>query len=184
MLAFHLRSAYRVDRGSILLGNAFGTGLPDEVVAMTQTIGTAAYSIAAVSKLTGVSCHALRVWERRYGFPIPERSASGHRRYAQEQVGVLRVLAKLTRGGRPIGELIGEYQAGRLDLRVAIGAKVEEKPPSAQLVDLLFSGETFEADALLDRLSQRLTPVELVERAIEPALVDVGERWFRRECDV
>ena len=29
------------------------------------------YSIAAVSKLTGISCHTLRVWERRYGFPVP-----------------------------------------------------------------------------------------------------------------
>ena len=35
------------------------------------------YSIAAVSKLTGVSCHALRVWERRYGFPVPQRSPRG-----------------------------------------------------------------------------------------------------------
>ena len=89
---------------------------------MSRTTKSVAYSIAAVSKLTGVSCHALRVWERRYGFPIPERSASGHRRYGHQQVSVLRVLAKLTRGGRPIGELIGEYQAGRLDLRVAVGA--------------------------------------------------------------
>jgi methanogenic corrinoid protein MtbC1 len=151
---------------------------------MSQTIGTAEYSIAAVSKLTGVSCHALRVWERRYGFPIPERSPSGHRRYGHEQVGVLRVLAKLTRGGRPIGELIGEYQAGRLDLRVAVGAKAEEKSTSAQLVDLLFSGETLEADKLLDRHNQRLTHVELIERVIEPAMVDIGERWFRGECDV
>src|SRR3954465_10631380 len=113
--------------------------MPGEASNMSQITRTTAYSIARVSKLTGVSCHALRVWERRYGFPVPERSASGHRRYAQEQVGVLRVLAKLARGGRPMGELIGEYQAGRLDLRAATGAKVEEKPPSAQLVDLLFA---------------------------------------------
>jgi methanogenic corrinoid protein MtbC1 len=151
---------------------------------MSQTLGTAEYSIAAVSKLTGVSCHALRVWERRYGFPIPERSASGHRRYGSQQVGVLRVLAKLTRGGRPIGELIGEYLAGRLDLRVAVGAKGGEKSTSGHLVDLLCSGDTLEADKLLDRHQQRLTPIELIERLIEPAMVDIGERWFRGECDV
>src|SRR5438874_166451 len=83
---------------------------------MARITGTAEYSIAAVSKLTGVSCHALRVWERRYGFPVPLRSASGHRRYAQEQVGLLRALAKLVRAGRPIGELIEDYRAGRVDL--------------------------------------------------------------------
>src|SRR5262245_673443 len=45
---------------------------------MSGPIGRPEYTIAAVSKLTGVSCHTLRVWERRYGFPEPHRSASGH----------------------------------------------------------------------------------------------------------
>ena len=151
---------------------------------MPRTTGAAAYSIAAVSKLTGVSCHALRVWERRYGFPVPVRSASGHRRYEQEQVSVLRILAMLGRGGRPIGELISDYQAGRLDLSVAVSAKVEEKPSPSQLIDLLFGGRLTQADALLDRMAQRLVPIEQIERIIEPALVEVGERWFRGECDV
>ena len=55
----------------------------------SKTSGETEYSIAAVSKLTGVSCHALRVWERRYGFPVPHRSASGHRRYSRDQVRLL-----------------------------------------------------------------------------------------------
>ncbi len=151
---------------------------------MAEMTGSAEYSIAAVSKLAGVSCHALRVWERRYGFPIPLRSASGHRRYCPEQVGVLRTLAKLARGGRTIGELIGDYLAGRLDLRDGSGSEVEEEAPSARLVDCLLAGDPAEADALLDRLAQGLSPVELIERVLEPALVDVGERWFRRECDI
>ena len=57
----------------------------------------AEYTIAAVSKLTGISCHALRVWERRYGFPAPRRSASGHRRYGREQVRILRRISELSR---------------------------------------------------------------------------------------
>ncbi len=151
---------------------------------MSQVMNGAEYSIAAVSKLTGVSCHALRVWERRYGFPVPERSPSGHRRYLHDQVSVLRCLAKLAKSGRSIGELIGDYQAGTLDLRAAVGAKVDERTPAGQVVDRLFAGETGSAGALLDRLSAQLSTVELIERVIEPALVEVGERWFRGECDV
>ena len=30
-------------------------------------------SIAAVERDTGLSKDTLRVWERRYGFPVPER---------------------------------------------------------------------------------------------------------------
>ena len=73
---------------------------------MSSSPETPEYSIAAVSKLTGVSCHALRVWERRYGFPIPHRSASGHRRYSRDQVRVLRHVAVLAQGGQSIGDLI------------------------------------------------------------------------------
>src|SRR4051794_24159754 len=44
------------------------------------------YSTAAVSKRTGASCHARRVWERLSGSPAPPRPPSGHRRYSRQQV--------------------------------------------------------------------------------------------------
>jgi len=80
---------------------------------MSNDSGATEYSIAAVSKLTGVSCHALRVWERRYGFPVPCRSASGHRRYARDQVRMIRRLSELSHGGRSIGDLIADFRDGR-----------------------------------------------------------------------
>ena len=142
------------------------------------------YSIAAVSKLTGVSCHALRVWERRYGFPVPERSPSGHRRYANDQVGVLAQLARLARSGQSIGDLIGDYRAGKLDPGATEEAKVAEKSASSPVVDRLFQGDMASADALIDRMAEQVSTFELIERVIEPALVDVGERWFRGEGQV
>src|SRR4051812_48701995 len=81
---------------------------------MSMKPEAAEYSIAAVSKLTGVGCHALRVWERRYGFPVPHRSASGHRRYSPEQVQVLLAITGMLESGRPISDLIAEFLAGRL----------------------------------------------------------------------
>ena len=66
---------------------------------MPKRVSSSEYSIAAVSKLTGIGCHALRVWERRYGFPIPGRSPSGHRRYAAEQVQQLENIVKRHREG-------------------------------------------------------------------------------------
>jgi MerR family transcriptional regulator, light-induced transcriptional regulator len=36
--------------------------------------------------LTGVSRERLRTWERRYGFPQPQRTGSGPRRYAVEDI--------------------------------------------------------------------------------------------------
>ncbi len=152
---------------------------------MAHETHQAEYSIAAVSKLTGVSCHALRVWERRYGYPRPHRSESNQRRYAAEQVRVLRRIADLSRAGRPISELIADLRAGRLDVGPPAGPGMPAAASGvADVVDALCSGNLDEADALLASRSSGLTPAELAARVLEPALVEVGERWFRGTASV
>ncbi|HEV2790610.1 MAG TPA: DICT sensory domain-containing protein [Solirubrobacterales bacterium] len=50
-------------------------------------------------RATGLGEATLRAWERRYGFPLPRREPSGHRRYAAEEVErLLRVVAERERG--------------------------------------------------------------------------------------
>jgi methanogenic corrinoid protein MtbC1 len=151
---------------------------------MSIILNRPGYSIAAVSKLTGVSCHALRVWERRYGFPVPERSPSGHRRYSQEQVATLTALVKLHGSGRAISELIGEYQAGQLVIKPEVATPAGPETAGTPVVDRYFRGEINSAEALLDELTDRLSAMEMIERVIEPAMIEIGERWFRGEAQI
>lgn len=59
-------------------------------------------SIGAVSRATGIPTETLRTWERRYGFPMPERADSGHRKYSVQTVERLQLVAEaLSRGHRP-----------------------------------------------------------------------------------
>ena len=59
-------------------------------------------SIATVERETGLSKDTLRVWERRYGFPDPQRDRRGERVYPPEQIEKLRVISRLLdRGMRP-----------------------------------------------------------------------------------
>lgn len=44
---------------------------------------TSGLSIGALARRTGVGVSTLRAWERRYGFPVPQRLESGHRRYTE-----------------------------------------------------------------------------------------------------
>ncbi|HLJ03220.1 MAG TPA: MerR family transcriptional regulator [Solirubrobacteraceae bacterium] len=44
----------------------------------------------AAAGILGVSPNTLRSWERRYGFPTPQRSRGGHRQYTFEEVEALR----------------------------------------------------------------------------------------------
>ena len=66
---------------------------------------------------TGVNEGTLRMWERRHGFPVPERLPSGHRRYSERDIElVLRV--------------IGERDAG-LSLAAAID-RLRDAPAAAE----------------------------------------------------
>jgi DICT domain-containing protein len=56
-------------------------------------------SIGDVVRATGLGEATLRAWERRYGFPRPQREPSGHRRYGAAEVErILRVVAERERG--------------------------------------------------------------------------------------
>lgn len=121
----------------------------ERVMVMARGTSPAGYSTAAVSTLTGINCHSLRVWERRYGFPVPHRSASGHRRYALDQVGVLRRIAALAQDGHPIGALIDDHRAGRIQLDAARPGPAAERSPASLVVDLLVVGDLVGAGAIL-----------------------------------
>lgn len=71
---------------------------------MTTTT-PARFRIHAVAKATGVSEHALRVWERRYGSFASSRSDGGYRLYTPDDVERIRRIKALLDGGHAIGEL-------------------------------------------------------------------------------
>lgn len=63
-------------------------------------------SIAAVERDTGLSKDTLRVWEKRYGFPAPERDAQGERCYPMDQIERLRVIKRLLDVGHRPGRVV------------------------------------------------------------------------------
>lgn len=46
-------------------------------------------AIREVAERTGMNAGTIRMWEQRYGFPVPQRTSSGYRRYSQSDVEAL-----------------------------------------------------------------------------------------------
>jgi DNA-binding transcriptional MerR regulator/methylmalonyl-CoA mutase cobalamin-binding subunit len=140
-------------------------------------------SIAAVERETGISKDALRVWERRYGFPIPTRNAFGERVYPATQVGRLRMIRRLMDQGMRPGRIFalapGELQA------LAAG-----EPPAARsaLHDLaLYLVKTHQSPELRRELGQAVVRDGLfrfVTETAAPLAALVGEAWMRGEIQV
>ena len=53
------------------------------------------HPIQMAEQLSGIGKDLLRMWERRYGFPMPLRDARGDRVYTSEQIEKLRLLRQL-----------------------------------------------------------------------------------------
>lgn len=66
------------------------------------------FAIGAVAKLTGLSDHTIRVWERRYQAVVATRSQTGRREYSAADVEKLGLLKALTDRGVAIGGIARE----------------------------------------------------------------------------
>ena len=67
--------------------------------------GSRRYRIGDVARFVGVSTHALRAWERRYGTVQPQRTPGGSRLYDAAEIDRLKTLKNLTDYGHSIGEV-------------------------------------------------------------------------------
>jgi DNA-binding transcriptional MerR regulator len=143
------------------------------------------FTIGALSRATGVPPDTLRTWERRYGFPKPERTDTGHRRYSQETVERLRLVREaLQYGHRAANVIHSEIEALR--------SLVDEARPNAdegdseplvtirvieRWIDLVrrFDGRGFERE-LRSSLAALGVPSFLSMRAA-PFIKTLGDRW-------
>ncbi|WP_397408665.1 MerR family transcriptional regulator [Polaromonas sp.] len=80
---------------------------PGPVIPCPADVSAPGFTIAAVERDTGLSKDTLRVWERRYRFPLPGRDAHGERLYSREQLEQLRLIKRLLDAGHRPGQVVG-----------------------------------------------------------------------------
>ncbi len=78
---------------------------------------------------TGVNAATLRMWEQRYGFPEPRRLESGHRRYSDDDVELVRRVARDKAAGVSIPAAIERAKAALTEVEPSIYAGVRRRRP-------------------------------------------------------
>jgi methanogenic corrinoid protein MtbC1 len=150
-------------------------------------------SIGALSRATGVAVETLRTWESRYGFPAPERKASGHRVYPVAAVARLRRVAQALSLGHRAGQVVGasEESVARLleSSASAPGAPAGSAllPSAEDVPGLLRHVKAFDGEGLTRQFLSdwaRMGPVEFLEARIGPLVRAVGEGWERHELEI
>jgi len=145
-------------------------------------MNTPCFNIAAVERDTGLSKDVLRMWERRYGFPVPERDANGERLYPAPQVERLRLIKRLMDQGHRPGRLIAMPTEELTTLVPRRSPDREMTPPAAaaDLNELLALIRQHDAAGYQQAMHQRLARQGLqgfVQYTVAPLTQLVGEAW-------
>lgn len=156
------------------------------------------WSIAEVERETGLGKDTLRVWERRYGFPVPLRDQLAERAYPDEQVQRLRLIKRLLDAGHRPGKIVSlpfdqlqvlliAPQESRRGARARVVMPVAASPlleAESQWLQWLSEDRT---DLIRQALQQQIVRQGLgtvINQLVSPLCVLVGEAWLRGDLSV
>ncbi len=166
-------------------------GVPDE----TQTMG-----IGALSKATGIPVETLRTWERRYGFPDPDRNDLGHRVYSSSIVPHLELIHRALEDGHRASSVVGTPMSELKDL---LGEPAAEEQTGVEILELkpgcvkrdenkviqpwLQATIDFDGEALESALRHdwhKLGALRFLKERIRPFLEELGIAWVEHRMEV
>jgi methanogenic corrinoid protein MtbC1 len=162
---------------------------------------TPAFNLKVVLKETGIAADTLRAWERRYGLPMPQRSAGGHRLYSQRDIETIKWLMKRQTDGLSISravDLWNEQIASGTDPLAGLGAStfvstmpVQYQAPDTTLDSLranwIRACLEFSESAAEQILNQAFSmfPVEAVcLEVLRRGMSEIGESWYENRASV
>lgn len=155
--------------------------------AFTQLSTSPVFNTKAVARETGVPADTFRAWERRYGVPRPQRTPGGHRLYSEQDIAIIRWLRDRTDEGVNISHAV-MLLTDTLDTSATDPGLNTDSRAFHQLVGELTQALTeFDlqrAERLLGEAFSLYPFEQVLLDLIQPAMIEVGERWHRGEINV
>lgn len=145
------------------------------------------FNISAVERETGLSKDVLRIWERRYGFPRPERDENAERQYTADELARLRTIKRLMDTGLRPGKLIRhslEELNALSEKRIRPRRDSPGVPVESDVLGVLKSHDAAALHAALASLLLRLGVQRFVVETVTPLNHEIGEAWMRGELHV
>lgn len=151
-------------------------------MAADSTNATPLLSVGAVVRLTGLSEHVLRAWERRYSAVVPIRTPGGTRRYRDSDVQRLRLLRDTVANGSRISDVakLDDDALKRLcQLPEPETAKVAEVNGLAEVLQALTDFDLDRAKQIVAHQLSALGPAVFTRDFVAPLMQRIGDEWAR-----
>lgn len=141
-------------------------------------------NIGRVAELTGIPPVTLRAWERRYGLPKPQRTASGHRLYSMDEVVLVQRLTALMANGYSISRAVAKVREQEDGTAPTLPQQSLPNRWDTYRFRLLAAIDSFDISALESSYSEALSlfPVDrVIDEIMLPVLHQLGDEWEQRE---
>jgi MerR family transcriptional regulator, light-induced transcriptional regulator len=153
-------------------------------------------SIGELARLTGITTHSLRVWEKRYGSPQSQRLPSGHRRYPKEDVPRLRAIAKALESGYRASKVVSgtlEELHSLMGLKPLINpnlksTQINENSSNELLIELWIKGvHEFDDDCLIQGFHEQWNKcgaLKFINKYMISFIERLGKGWISGELSI
>ncbi len=174
----------------------------EAVASVKANDNTPIYNVKAVVRETGIKPDTLRAWERRYGLPIPNRTASGHRLYSPRDVETVKWLIARQNEGLSIGRAVDLWERlseNNEDPLATPGHRHPDAPRAATRrdpqpttfihgadrvvglraawVNACLHFEEAQAEAVLSEAFSLLPTEQVCTQIIQAGLAEIGKGW-------
>ncbi|MCK7534693.1 MAG: MerR family transcriptional regulator [Marinilabiliales bacterium] len=114
--------------------------------------GINVYSIKDLENFSGIKAHTIRIWEKRYGVLVPDRTDTNIRTYTESELKKILNVAYLNRYGIKISHIAG-LEEDELTTRVMeISSRNDDKDKSFQPGKILMTALKFNEAQFRDAL--------------------------------
>lgn len=154
------------------------------------------FNTKAVVQETGVPAATLRAWERRYGIPEPDRTASNYRLYSERDIALIRWLRERVDGGLTISQAIELYRRmaqgeaaptvipGERRRSVQLAQPLDWGTLKQRLLEAFLAFDEQRAEMVLAEAFAIYAVEEVCLHLIQPMMVEIGDRWHQGELSI
>ena len=142
------------------------------------------YSMTQIETLTGINAHTLRIWERRYNFLLPDRTATNIRYYSDEQLRRLLNIAVLIRNGYRVSKIdqMQDHEIHDIVNVILLGSNTLRDDDISRLVFSMLELDEEAFNQIYQRNITRKGLLACMTELIYPFLKQVGVLWMNSKA--
>ncbi|MEM7035290.1 MAG: MerR family transcriptional regulator, partial [Chloroflexota bacterium] len=160
---------------------------------------TPTYNLKVVVRETGLKADTLRVWERRYGLPQPQRTTGGHRLYSQRDIDILKWLVSRQKEGMSISRAVKLWRQFEAEGRDPTQLPVATRPKNQVTIDVdngalsdfrrawisaCLAFDQASADQVLNQAFGIYSVETVCTELMQAGLAYIGQEWYKGNVSV